>query len=72
MQRPAEAAEIAAVVRAKIAIPYHYMDKSNWTWETFLVSHSGTAQDLAEMVRSKRITPVQLVPGQQLQLSGTR
>jgi L-ascorbate metabolism protein UlaG (beta-lactamase superfamily) len=69
---PSEAAEIANKVNAKIGIPYHYMYKSTWAWETFLLSHKGTAQEFSEILRSYSITPVQLVAGQRLEISGIK
>lgn len=69
---PDEAAEISQIVNAKIGIPYHYMYKSKWTWETFLLSHTGTAQDYAELARSKGVTPILLVPGQTLHIHGMK
>ncbi len=69
---PEEAAEISQIVNAKIGIPYHYMYKSKWTWETFLLSHTGTAQDYAELARSKGVTPILLVPGQILHIHGIK
>lgn len=67
---PDEAAEVATKVKAPIAIPYHYMYESSWLWETFIVSHKGTAQEFAEAFRTNGGTPVQLNAGGLIILNG--
>lgn len=67
---PTEAAEIAKKSGAQVAIPYHYMYKSSWLWETFIVSHKGTAQEFAEAFRNVGGTPVQLNAGGSLIIKG--
>lgn len=67
---PNEAALVAKKVKATIAIPYHYMYKSSWLWESFIVSHKGTAQEFAEAFRNTGGTPVQLNAGGILLLNG--
>jgi L-ascorbate metabolism protein UlaG (beta-lactamase superfamily) len=67
---PEEASDVAEKVNAQIAIPYHYMYKSTWSWETFIVSHKGTAQAFAESFRNKGGTPIQLNAGGSVKVKG--
>jgi len=69
---PEEASDVAAKVNAQIAIPYHYMYKSTWAWETFIVSHKGTAQAFAESFRNKGGTPILLNAGGSLIIKGSK
>ncbi len=67
---PEEAAEVARAVSARVTIPLHFMYRSTWAWETFLVSHDGTTMAFAEAARLRGVTPVVLVPGQPLTIRG--
>jgi L-ascorbate metabolism protein UlaG (beta-lactamase superfamily) len=67
---PDEAAEVARAAAARLTIPVHYMYRSTWSWETFLLSHDGTTEAFSEAARLRGVTPVVLVPGQPLTILG--
>jgi L-ascorbate metabolism protein UlaG (beta-lactamase superfamily) len=68
---PEEAAEVARAAGARVTIPTHFMYRSSWAWETFLLSHDGTTQAFSEAARLRGVTPVVLVAGQPLSISGS-
>ncbi|MBD2769401.1 MBL fold metallo-hydrolase [Hymenobacter sp. BT664] len=68
---PAEAAEVARAAGAPLAIPDHYMYRSSWLWETFVVSHHGTAQAFSEAFRAAGGNGVVLPAGGQLVITGS-
>ena len=68
---PADAARVCANLNIPICVPIHYAFNGGWFSSTFLLSHKGTPEQLAEAARrqSPSTNVVTLAPGQPLTLT---
>ena len=48
-----EAAELAALIKAEVAVPIHYRFKGSWFTDTFILSYDGTPERFLAAMRGK-------------------
>lgn len=58
-----EAAELAGILRAEVAVPTHYAFRGSWFTDTFILSRHGTPQGFARAARTAAPdTKVRILP----------
>jgi L-ascorbate metabolism protein UlaG (beta-lactamase superfamily) len=62
---PDEAAELVALLQARVAVPTHYTFKGSGFTDTFILSYHGTAEDFVKAAPKETAVRV-LAPGERL------